>query len=56
MTDEDIKPDTEANPDVLESGFEESIIEEEEITEFLFPDENDTTPDIAFQANDEDYW
>ena len=56
MIDEEVKSVIEINPDALEAVFEETIIEEEEITEVAFVDENDTTPDIAFQANDEDYW
>ena len=56
MIDEKIKENTEINPDVLGAAFEESLIEEEVVLETPFVDENDTTPDIAFQANDEDYW
>ncbi len=56
MNEDDIKGGTEINPDALEAVFEETLIEEDEVTEIAFIDENDTTPDIAFQANDEDYW
>ena len=56
MTDEEVKNVVEVNPDILEAVFEETIIEEDEVAEIAFVDENDTTPDIAFQANDEDYW
>jgi hypothetical protein len=57
MNDDELKSSADINPDALEAVFEESIIiEEDEIEEIPFIDENDTTPDIAFQANDEDYW
>ena len=56
MTEDETKAGVEINPDALESVFEEAIIEEDEVTEMFFVDENDTTPDIAFQANDEDTW
>ena len=56
MTGDETKVVVEINPDALEAVFEETIIEEDEVTEVAFVDENDTTPDIAFQANDEDYW
>ena len=56
MIDEEIKETVEINPDALGAAFEESLIEEDDILETPFVDENDTTPDIAFQANDEDYW
>ena len=56
MNEDEAKVGVEINPDALEAVFEETIIEEDEISEIPFIDENDTTPDIAFQANDEDYW
>lgn len=58
LIEEEPKSSGEINPDALEAVFEvDSIIEEDEV--LLFNGEDDERPDeidIAFQANDEDYW
>lgn len=56
MIDEELKETTEVNPDALGAAFEENLIEEDEILETPFVDEDDPTPDIAFEANNENYW
>lgn len=59
LIEEDVKAGGgEINPDVLEAGFEDAVlIEEEEV--FAVGDgaeEEADEIDIAFQANDEGYW
>lgn len=57
MSDEEDIKTGEINPDALEAVFDEEILVEEEV--FLISDEDDEDVDeidIAFQANDEEYW
>ncbi len=52
---DDTKVGAEINPDVLDAVFE-VVEEDEEVVSISVFDENDIDIDIAFQANDEDYW
>jgi hypothetical protein len=54
IEEEDPKNIKEVNPDILESVFEESVIEED--TVFVIEEDDDEDIDIAFLANDEGYW
>jgi hypothetical protein len=58
LVEEESKNVTEVNPDALEAVFDEAVfVEEEEVTFFETGDDEDVDEiDIAFQANDEEYW
>jgi hypothetical protein len=56
IEEEEGKPAGEVNPDALEAVFEDDSIAEEEIVLFGTDDEQVDEIDIAFQANDEQYW
>ena len=59
LIEEDTKPVGEVNPDVLEAVFEEEILIEEDVVIYSKghnDDEDADEIDIAFQANDEEYW
>ena len=58
LIEEDTKPVGEVNPDALEAVFEEEILIEEDVVIYSKgrDDEDADEIDIAFQANDEEYW
>ena len=59
LIEEDVKPVGEVNPDALEAVFEEEILIEEDVVIYSKghnDDEDADEIDIAFQANDEEYW
>jgi hypothetical protein len=56
IEEEEGKPVGEINPDALEAVFEDDSITEEEVVIFGADDEQVDEIDIAFQANDEQYW
>lgn len=56
IEEEEPKPVGEINPDALEAVFEDDSVTEEEIVLFGVDDEQVDEIDIAFQANDEQYW
>jgi hypothetical protein len=57
---EEESKNTEINPDALDAVFADDAVfmEEEEVTISFFNSEDEGADeiDIAFQANDEDYW
>lgn len=58
IEEEEPKPVGDINPDALEAVFEEDVLVEEDV--FVFTsgetDEEADEIDIAFAANDEQYW
>ena len=56
IIEEEVKPVGEINPDALEAVFDEVLVEEEVIVFTASDDEQADDIDIAFQANDEEYW
>lgn len=56
IDEEETKPAVEINPDALDAVFDEDVIVEEEVILFKDSDEEADEIDIAFAANDEEYW
>lgn len=56
IEEEEPKPEGEINPDALLAVFEDDSVTEEELVLFGTDDEQVDEIDIAFQANDEQYW
>lgn len=56
IEEDEAKVVSEVNPDALEAVFEDDSLAEEEISIFISDDEQVDEIDIAFQANDEQYW